>query len=185
MQLVPAGQQCSFEVTYDLPGLDVAMSVFDVSASPVLVSGPAAMANVVGSTYYGKFTPLANKQYVIHKAVYTDGSFSTLSPDYSQASESIVAEPGLPGDVVKNTALPAFEFPMVDGNSNPVTGLLVTAKRSIDGGALVACANPVTEIGSGIYRIDLAASDLNGGVIGLQFTATGARAQTVTIVTRP
>lgn len=69
------------------------MSVYDNSGvSPVLVQGPSAMTNVVGNTYSGKFTADANKSYVIFKAVYTSSGFTTLSPDYSQGSESIYSE---------------------------------------------------------------------------------------------
>lgn len=93
MNLVQSGVNCSFEVTFDSPSLPVAMSVYDDSGvTPTLVQGPSAMLNVVGNTYRGKFTPTDGKQYIIFKAVYTNGSYTTLSPDYSQGSESIQAE---------------------------------------------------------------------------------------------
>lgn len=81
----------TFEVTFSNPSLPAAMSVYDTTGmSPVLVSGPTAMPNIVGNTYYGKFTASNNKSYVILKAVYTDDTFETLDPNYSQGSESIV-----------------------------------------------------------------------------------------------
>lgn len=93
MELAPEGVSCSFEVTYDSPTLHVAMSVYDDSgSSPVLVQGPSAMLNVVGNTYRAKFMPPASRPYIIFKAVYTDNTFETLSSDYSQGSESIVAQ---------------------------------------------------------------------------------------------
>lgn len=93
MELAPAGVSLSFEVTYDRNDLHVGMSVYDDSGvAPVLVSSPAAMLNVVGNTYRGKFTATEGKSYIIFKAVYTDSSLTTLSDDYSQASESIKAE---------------------------------------------------------------------------------------------
>lgn len=88
--------------------------------------------------------------------------------------------------VTKNAALSNFEFPMF-ASSDHVTGavgLTVTAQRSIDGAAFAACSGSVVEVGSGIYKINLAASDLNGGVITFKFTATGADATMVTIVTQ-
>lgn len=92
MNIAPAGKVLSFEVTYDSSILDVAMKVYDDSGpSPVLVQGPTAMDLVVGSTYRGKFTAGNGKGYIIHKAVYTDPSFTTLHPDYAQGSESIFA----------------------------------------------------------------------------------------------
>jgi hypothetical protein len=85
--------------------------------------------------------------------------------------------------VRKNTALANFTFPMRDQWGNPLTGLTVTAQRSIDGAAFGACANPVSEIANGLYKISLAAADLNGDVIALKFTATGARQRDFTIIT--
>jgi len=90
----------------------------------------------------------------------------------------------LPSGVKKNTALNNFTFPMISSASgNLTTGLTVTALRSIDGGTPAACANAVTEVGSGSYKIDFAASDLNGDVIMFIFTAPGAKARTFTITT--
>lgn len=83
----------------------------------------------------------------------------------------------LPDGIKKNTALSNFAFTMVDATDGFTveTGLTVTAQRIIDGGGLTSCVNSPSEIGStGIYRIDLAAADLNGDVITLRFTATGA-----------
>lgn len=93
MELAPAGVPLSFEVTFDSPSLNVAMSIFDdTGASPVLISGPLVMTHVVNNTYRGKFTGAEFKNYIIIKAVYTDNTFTTLSPDYSQGSESIVVQ---------------------------------------------------------------------------------------------
>ena len=92
MQLVPAGQALSFEVTYQQNNLPVAMSVYDDSGpTPIRIVAPFAMALVGGNTYRGKFTPEAGKSYIIIKAVYTDDSFTTLDEDYGQGSESIFA----------------------------------------------------------------------------------------------
>ena len=93
MELAPAGVSLSFEVTYDSPSLYVAMSVYDDSGvSPVLISGPSAMLNWAGNSYRGKFTANPGISYLILKAVYTDGTFTTLSSNYSQGSESIKSE---------------------------------------------------------------------------------------------
>lgn len=91
----------------------------------------------------------------------------------------------LPSSVKKNAALAAFPFVMVDSNGDPATGLTVTAERSIDGAALAGCANAVTEVANGIYKINLAAGDLNGDTIILRFTATGAKARLITLITKP
>jgi hypothetical protein len=88
--------------------------------------------------------------------------------------------------VAKNTALSNFAFLLVSSTDHvtPKTGATVTAQRSIDGAAFASCANSVTELGSGIYLVNLAASDLNGNVVTLLFTATAADARYVTIVTQ-
>lgn len=86
--------------------------------------------------------------------------------------------------VIRNMPLPNFEFPLQTFSGVPLLGAVVTATRSIDGGAPAPCANPVSEVGGGLYKIDLAAADMNGRVIGLQFSAVGAQLQTVTIVTQ-
>ncbi len=85
--------------------------------------------------------------------------------------------------IKKNTALANFEFPMTDSTTNaPKTGLTVTATRSIDGGAFAACANAVTAVSNGVYKISLDATDLNGTVITLRFTAALANDRLITII---
>ena len=123
MEFAPTGSQLSFEVTFDSPSLHVAMSVYDVTgASPSLVQGPTAMTIVVGNTYQGKFHPTINgKSYVIFKAVYTDNSFTTLSPDYSQGSESIIVESLSSGGSGATLVNPVIGY--VDDN-NEVIGLV-------------------------------------------------------------
>lgn len=93
----------------------------------------------------------------------------------------------LPARITKNTALSNFPFLMVDETDGYTaeTGLTITATRSIDGAAFGACTNSAAEIGSGYYKIDLAAGDLNGNTIVLKFSATGARTRYITIVTQP
>lgn len=91
----------------------------------------------------------------------------------------------LPDGVTKNTALNNFEFLLVDSTDHvtPKTLQTVTATRSIDGAAFGACANAVAEVSSGIYKINLAASDLNGDVITFRFTAAAADDRLITIKT--
>lgn len=88
--------------------------------------------------------------------------------------------------IKKNTALNNFEFLMIDSTDHvtPKTGLTITAQRSIDGGAFAACTNSASAVGNGVYKINLSAADLNGDVITLKFTATGADQTTITILTQ-
>lgn len=88
--------------------------------------------------------------------------------------------------IKKNTALANFMFVMLDSvdHVTPKTGLTITAERSLDGAAFGACANAAAEISAGVYKINLAAADLNADVVTLKFTATGADPRLVTVVTQ-
>lgn len=85
--------------------------------------------------------------------------------------------------VRKNAALNNFEFMMYDSANAPKTGLTITAQRSIDGAAYASCANAPSEISNGLYKINLAAADLNGDVITLRFSGSGAVDTVVTLKT--
>lgn len=87
--------------------------------------------------------------------------------------------------VKRNTALGNFTFLMVDTSGNPKTGLTVSAQRSLDGASFAAAANSPSEVGFGVYKIDLAAGDLNAVDVCLRFTASGARDAIITILTIP
>jgi hypothetical protein len=87
--------------------------------------------------------------------------------------------------VKKNTALSGFTFMMTDStNHAPATGLTVTAQRSLDGAAFASCANSVSEISNGFYKISFAAGDLNGNVVAFRFSATGADDRDFTVITQ-
>jgi len=90
-------------------------------------------------------------------------------------------------NIRKNQALSNFSFVMISSTDHftPTAGLTITAERSIDGGAFAACANAASAVSNGVYKIDLAASDLNGNVITFRFTASGADPRLVTIITTP
>lgn len=88
-------------------------------------------------------------------------------------------------NTVTDVGLNNFEFVMVDSAGIPRTGLSVTPQRSIDGGAFGAATNSVSEVSSGVYKINLSAADLNGSVITLRFTATGAQDRLITVVMVP
>lgn len=89
--------------------------------------------------------------------------------------------------VTKNAAIAGFEFFMADAADHVTgkTGLTVTATRSLDGAAFGACANAVAEVSGGLYKIDLAAADLNGATVTLRFVATGADTRVVEVLPTP
>lgn len=131
-------------------------------------------------------------------AYLTATGFATVNPDNSgiasaaaaaasAATDTAQIKADLPQRITKNTALAKFPFFVVDSADHVTgkTGLTVTAERSLDGAAFAACTNAVTEIANGWYHIDLAAADLNANTVAFKFTATGADARMLTIVTQP
>ena len=78
--------------------------------------------------------------------------------------------------VITNNGIAAFPFIMFSSADHvtPVSGLTVSAQRSIDGGAFAACAHSPVSVGNGDYVIQLASTDVNGAWIVLIFTAIGA-----------
>lgn len=136
-------------------------------------------ANVYDSLIAGSDLQQVDVTQLLNTAWLTPGVAGT--PDVNVVSNTN------PAGVKKNTALTAFTFFMADAadHVSGKTGLTVTAQRSIDGAAFGACANAVSEISAGLYKITLAAADLNGDVIALKFTGTGADQTTVIIVTEP
>lgn len=90
-------------------------------------------------------------------------------------------------NIKKNQALSNFEFLMTDStNHAPATGLTVSVTRSIDNGAFGAgTLSSVTELSDGMYKVDFAAADMNGNVILLKATATGADVTIERIITQP
>ena len=86
----------------------------------------------------------------------------------------------------QNTALNGYTFLMVNAaTGSPQTGLTVTAQRSLAGAALTLCTNSPTEVGNGIYTINLSAADLNAATLMLRFSATGAADTDINIITTP
>jgi hypothetical protein len=87
--------------------------------------------------------------------------------------------------ITKNVALAAFPFVMTDSTTHiPTAGATVTATRSLDGAAFAACANAVSAISNGAYKISLAATDTNANTIIFRFTATNFDDLLVTVVTQ-
>ena len=92
-----------------------------------------------------------------------------------------------PAGAKKNAALPNVMFEMRDSVTGLLrSGLTVTAQRRIDSGSFAACANAVSEVGTtGIYTIDIAATDVNGDCVMFLFTASGASSTTMFFLMEP
>lgn len=89
-------------------------------------------------------------------------------------------------NIKKNTAQTGFMFVMTDSTShNPKTGLIVTAQRALDGNGFNPCTNTPSEVGNGVYAINLSAADTNANHIMLRFTAAASDDLNIEIVTQP
>jgi hypothetical protein len=110
-------------------------------------------------------------------AVVVGGTIATVTNPVTLATSQLT--------VRRNEALVGFTFPMYNATTgNPATGLTVSCSITIDGSALVASTNNPVEVGSGIYKLNLAAADLDGTVITLVFVASSASATIVTLITQ-
>lgn len=91
----------------------------------------------------------------------------------------------LPSGLPKNVALSNFEFLMVLSSDHitPATGKTLTEEISKDGGVFAACTNNASEVGSGVYKIDLTQAEMNADVIVLKFTEANCDQRTITILT--
>lgn len=99
---------------------------------------------------------------------------------------SVVAAVATTSNLKKNQALAGFMFMMTDATTHaPKTGLTVAGTVSLDGGAFGATTNSVVEVSGGWYKINLVAGDVNGNVVALRFTATGADDRDISLVTQP
>lgn len=91
MNIVPPNVALPFEVTFE-PGLFVAMKVFKVIAGVPTLEDTIPMDDVIGGTYVGFYTLEEGESYLFHKAVYTDGTYTTLNTNFVAGSETITAD---------------------------------------------------------------------------------------------
>lgn len=166
-------------------------SVDHITGAAGLIPLPTVVISKNGAAFappVGTVSEIAYGWYVIALTVADTDTLNDL--DYH--ASAIGADPTDWADQVimnvisKNTAINNFSFPMYSSTTHELqTGLTVSATRAIDGNPFAPCANSPAEIGaSGIYAINLAASDLNGNVIMLLFQATGADDNPITLLTQ-
>lgn len=90
MNLIQSGIKAAFEVTYQ-PGLNVGMTVVNLSGAEPAVGATTPMAHVINGTYVGYLTPGVGETYLVSKAVYTDDTLTTQDTDYPAGSETFYA----------------------------------------------------------------------------------------------
>ena len=119
------------EVTYDQPGLSVAMTTCVWNGSSwTQVGSPVAVPNsgTGSNTYAGMWTPPDTRAYLVELAVFTDNTFTTYQSGYYASSRSFLVDPSLAplinnigasativGVVVPNTIEAVVESPNVYG----------------------------------------------------------------------
>lgn len=74
-------------------------------------------------------------------------------------------------------------FAMKATDGSLADSLTVTASVSKDGGALVLSTNSVAEIGSGLYKLVLTATEMTADEVAIRCGATGAKSMVITLYT--
>jgi len=168
--------------------LDIGRYGFFFTIPPTYAAGDAVVATVqVTLNSILAKAVVWSEQLQAHN---TDDVYALLAamnppPNWSSLLIDPAGRMAIQSRITKNAPLSNFLFVMNDGAGNPVPGLTITAQRVLDGSALAPCVNPASEVGGGFYKINLAASDLNANVVGLRFSAAGAKDSDMTIVTVP
>lgn len=160
-----------------------------VSASDISDIASAVWAHSDASDLKSSADAAASRALVIQSMVSDVDSQLTVThsllSDVDSALTLVAAD--LPGRATKNAQLANLMFLMVDSTDHVTgkTGLTITATVSKDGGAFSATTNSATEVSGGWYKITLTQPEMNADVVALQFTATGADAAGITILTQP
>lgn len=177
---VDIGDKTGFSLSADQSGVTIGL-VNGLATSAVAEIWNKLLTEITTAGSIGKLV----KDYLDTTISSRLASVEYTAPDNTSVAAIKSKTDNLPSGIKKNSSLANFEFFMADSANgrSAKTGLTVTATRSIDGTAFAACANSVTEVGNGIYKIDLAAADLNGDVITLRFEAAGADSALITLVT--
>lgn len=106
--------------------------------------------------------------------------------NFPSASIDATGNFAVTSNVKKNAASTGFVFVMTNSLTGlPMTGLSITGQKCIDGTALTSMTNTPTEVGSGIYTVNLSQADTNGNHIIYVFTASGANTLYREIITQP
>jgi len=121
---------------------------------------------------------IVGTKWVKFKAKELNASPVTLNMHLVSAKTLI---PGL----ARNVAASDFLFSMVlsSDHISPATGKTITGQISKDGDAFATLTNSITEIGSGLYKVDITQTEMNADVVALKFTATGADQRLIIVYT--
>jgi hypothetical protein len=123
-----------------------------------------------------------DKNAIITEVDANETKIDTLQTD----STAIKAKTdNLPSGIAKNVALSDVGAYMVleSDHVTAATGKTVTGQISKDGGAFGALTNAVSEIGSGMYKVNLTQAEMNADVIHLKFAATDCDQRIIPVYT--
>lgn len=129
----------------------------------------------------------------LSSTVFAAGAITTTSiaggvlpTNFSSMSISAAGLVAITSTIKKNTVATGFMFVMTDMTTHaPVAGLTVVATRSLDGAAFAACANSASNVSSGTYAINFAATDTNADHVMYRFTNATADDLNIEIITQP
>lgn len=69
--------------------LFVAANIYNVTTGSSVFVAQVPMAHVFAGVYFGSFTGVINNVYEVSKFVFTDGTYTTISPNFSTGSDSL------------------------------------------------------------------------------------------------
>ena len=154
-----------------------------VTGEPIVTVSSGTISTVSGSvngSVVGSVSSVTNPVSISAGtyAINLGGSINNVVSNVNIASQQIY--------VKKNAALNGFMFLMLSSTDHvtPKTGLTITSQVSINGAGFNATVNNATEIGQGVYTINLAAADTNGQTLMFLFTSAGADNRYIEVITQ-
>lgn len=181
-QLIPVGT--AFNRAFFAGATGLAFTAF-LSKNGGPFAGATGTVTEIGNGWYNLAYTAADTNTLGTLAVMLTSTSVTV--DFSdQVTALPINSPTAPTAIQRNTAVAAVPFPMYSPGppSALLPGLAVSGQRSLDGGAFVTLAGPITEIGNGWYSTPLTAAETNGAMIALRFSAAGAQDTLITIATQ-
>ncbi|MCK5012439.1 MAG: hypothetical protein KAS66_01345, partial [Candidatus Omnitrophica bacterium] len=122
-----------------------------------------------------------------HTVDFASEALAKINTECTDATSDIKAKTdALPSGITKNVALPDFQVYMVLSSDHvtEATGKTITGAISKDGGvSFAALTNAVSEMASGMYKVDITQAEMNADVVTLKFVETDCDQRIITIYT--
>ncbi len=159
----------------------------DETGTPILTGTMSALDSGNVTAFYTELIACTSANGFEAGKTYTIAINATVNSITGGTTFSFKAVSG-PISPTYGVKLDNFPFTMVlaTDNASPAAGVTVSARICKDGlGGFVACANLPVEIGSGVYRINLTASEMTALTIVLKFTGLACAQRVITFITQP